>query len=518
MTQNRVQQGRPTGGQFAANRRTESDIDLSGEAAPAQPVIIADLVEVSPATQRVLDAIESAGGQPIIVGGSVRDALIAESEGTTKQSPKDIDVEVYGSDTDQLLGALRRIGHASEVGQSFGVIKATVDGEEFDVSLPRRDVKVGDGHRGFEVQVDDTMSYAEAFGRRDFTINAIGWNPATGEVIDPHGGLADIQSRTLRHTSDAFDEDPERVLRGVRFAGRLGYELAPETIERCRALSGEFDKLPTERVWKEWNKIALEAQTPSASLTALHQVDWERHFPELAVVRDVPQDPRWHPEGTVDVHTGQVADVAAAIAVRDGLDDEQRTVLMFASMFHDIGKATHTQHQPPSDEYPDGRITSHGHAAAGANEVRSLLKRMGAPIRIVDQVAPIVREHMCTSAVGDREPTETDVRRLIRRLDADGRGTTIEQWARVCEADRGGRGTASGPSDAAKWVAIAHAIPPERPVLTPLLTGDHLIAAGLKPGPDFRPIMDDAIQAQDAGEITDEASAVQWLRRRLDAS
>lgn len=501
--------GIPVGGQFAAGVHEENPLDLAGPAEDPDAVD-RDLIQLSPACSQVLEAIRQAAGRPLIVGGSVRDALMARDTGDAI-APKDIDIEVYGARPEDLLRELSAVGWASEVGMAFGVIKATVDGEDFDVSLPRRDSRTGDGHRGFDVEVDHGMTPAEASARRDFTVNSMGWDPATGEIVDPHGGLDDLHAGVLRHTSDAFDEDPLRALRGVQFAGRFGFELAPETIERCRGLSERFGELSTERVAQEWRKIAARADRPSASLAALHAIGWERHFPELAAIRDVPQDAHWHPEGSVSEHTAQAADAAAAIAKRDGLSETDREVLVLAAMLHDTGKATHTQ------IHDDGRITSHGHDVAGDHASRSFLARIGIPARIADQVGPIVREHMVTASIGKREPNATDVRRLIRRLDDNGKGATIEQWARVCEADRGGRGEASGPTEAWKWVQIARTLPADRPVLKPILTGDHLIAAGMRPGPQFRPILDAAIDAQDAGKITDDDTARRWLAGRLGA-
>lgn len=410
----RLASGVSGGGRFAVEPRSESGLALTDTQAgalsnpAAGPVRCSNcgqfraraaahrcpapnLVPLSPAAQQILAACRAAGGRPLIVGGSVRDALLAAHRGQVVH-PKDVDVEVYGADAADLIPALGQVGTVNEVGVSFGVLTVRCGEEDFDVSLPRVDSKVSGGHRGFDVRVDHDLDEVDAFGRRDFTLNAMGWDPTTDELVDPYGGLADLEAGVLRHTTDAFDEDPLRVLRGVQFAGRFGFTLVPETVARCRALTGSFAQLSSDPVWGEWSKIATKARWPSKSLEALHETGWEQHFPELVAVRDVPQDPAWHPEGAVHVHLGLSADAAAQVAEDAGLDDEQRTIAVLGAMLHDLGKSTHTRDED------DGRITSRGHAEAGEQPVRSFLKRIGAPERFAPMIVPIVREHMCVAA------------------------------------------------------------------------------------------------------------------------
>ena len=379
---------------------------------------------------------------------------------------------------------------------------------------PGVDSKTGDGHRGFDVRVDHALDEVEAFGRRDFTLNAMGWDSTTSELVDPYGGLSDLDAGVLRHTTDAFDEDPLRVLRAVQFAGRFGFDVDPDTAEKCRNLAGSFAELPSDRVWGEFSKIATKARWPSKSLIALHQTGWEQHFPELAAVRDVPQDPIWHPEGPVHIHLGLSADSAAHAAETAGLDDEQRTIAVLGAMLHDLGKATSTQ--LPTD--PGGRITSRGHDDAGEAPVRSFLKRIGAPERFAPMIVPIVKEHMCVAATD--KPTPPAVRRLARRLAGPGgHGPTLTQWAAVVAADHAGRGSGSHASPADAWLQLAGTLGEVERPRPGLLTGTHLIAAGMRPGPQFRPLLaaavDAAVDAQDNGEFDDEAGALRWFAIRL---
>lgn len=453
------------------------------------------LLDLSPATRSVLAAITAAGGRPYLSGGSVRDALM-RSDGR----PRDVDIEVFGLDVDALVSALRTVGSVDEVGRSFAVLKITRDGEDFDVSLPRTEVKSGPGHNGFTVVADPHIAPQTAAARRDFTMNALMYDPATGTVLDFFGGVADLHAGVLRHSSAAFAEDPLRVLRGAQFAARFGFAVAPETAVLARSLAPSYAELPPERVWGEWRKIGEQGVHVSAALVALQVCGWLEHFPELARLAGVPQDPRWHPEGDVLVHSGLAADAAAQLADDAGLTGDDRTVVVLGALVHDLGKATHTQ------VHPDGRIISHGHAEAGVAPVEDLFGRIGAPAALVARITPIVREHMvATGTVG--MPSRPAVRRLARRLAP----ATMIEWSLVCGGDHGGRGSGSGANPALPWLAVAASGGVMHEPRKLLLRGDDLIALGLTPGPRFGPVMAAALEAQDDEEFDDHAGAVAWL-------
>ena len=170
------------------------------------------MIRLTPALEKLIRTIQSSGGRPIIVGGSVRDALLG-------LPAKDIDIEVYGLPTEVLEQQLQTIGSVHAVGRAFGVLKVTVEANEgnetFDVGLPRKENKEGRGHRGFLVTPDPNLSFAEASLRRDFTINAMGYDPIENQLLDPHQGQKDLEQRLLKHVSPAFSEDPLRVLRAA---------------------------------------------------------------------------------------------------------------------------------------------------------------------------------------------------------------------------------------------------------------------------------------------------------------
>ena len=460
-------------------------------------MVRADLIELTPELGVVLERLLRVGGRPMIVGGSVRDALVGVVS-------KDIDIECYAISYDVLAETLAEVGRVDLVGASFGVLKYWAGDLDVDISLPRRDNKNGVGHRDFEIEVDHTLSFVEASARRDFTINAIGWNPATGELLDPHSGQSDLDARVLRHVSDAFGEDPLRVLRGVQLAGRFDMTFATETAELCRSMFDTFDHLPVERVWGEWEKFGSRAVRPSRSLQAMRDCGWLEHHRDLIAIEGVPQDARWHPEGSVDAHTAEAVDAAARWCDERGVIAEDRALTVLATLVHDLGKATHTQFQL------DGRITSYGHAGAGVEPARRFLTEIGAPRSLIAKAETIVREHMCV-ACAPESVTPSAVRKLARRLAP----ASLEEWARVVEADHLGRGAASKAGITDRWLQLGREAGVHNEVPKPWLKGEMLIALGLQPGPLFAQIINASRTAQDEGLVHDPESAIAWVSTYL---
>ncbi|MBK8188944.1 MAG: HD domain-containing protein [Vampirovibrionales bacterium] len=439
--------------------------------------------------ETIREEIESAGGRAYMVGGSVRDMLCGHIY-------KDIDTEVYGMSADALVGVLGRFGEVNTVGASFGVIKLRAGGEEFDFSLPRRDSRVGVGHRGFMVEVDHTMTVSEAARRRDFTINAISVDRA-GCIIDPYGGVDDLRARRLRHTSEAFAEDPLRVLRGFQFAGRMRLTVTRPTAALCRSLIREYPTLARERVWGEWEKWASKSETPSLGLEFLVSTGWVALYPEIAAMLRVPQDQEWHPEGSVYLHTKHVVDAAMAIARREGLSAERRATLVFAALCHDMGKPATTQRSETS-----GRWVAPGHAEAGVEPARRFMESIGAPRAMIEEVAELVAFHM-------RHIGFTGGR-AARRLAATMKATTPYMLGLIMEADHSGRpwtGEFIMPADGAAFVAEMDAA---MTAVQPILMGRHLIAVGMRPGPAMGRVLRMVHEAQVEGEVAsfDQALAM----------
>ena len=431
-----------------------------------------------------------------LVGGGVRDGLLGAPL-------KDFDLEVFGVNYEQLTTALAPRGRVDLVGRSFGVIKLTTrGGHTYDFSIPRRDSKTAPGHKGFKITFDPDITLQEAAARRDFTINAMMFDPRTGEVIDFFGGRADLENRVLRHTSAAFVEDPLRVLRGMQFAARFDLRAAPETIALCRQIKSTYAELAVERVREEWFKWAEKSTAPSAGLRFLAETEWIEHFPEVNALRGTPQDPEWHPEGDVFTHTCHCGDALVKLPAWQQSDAETKIVLALAVLAHDFAKPLTT-----TRAIKDGRerIVSPGHEEAGGPLAESFLTRINAPRAVGQRVVPLVTNHLAhLQAVTDRS-----VRRLARRLAPE----TIENLSIVITADQFGRPPrpAVVSENLLALLAKAAELKLKDSAPKPIFQGRHLIELGMKPGPEFGAIVEAAFEAQLEGKFADLDGARRWL-------
>ncbi len=452
---------------------------------------------------RVLEAVRTAGS-PRLVGGCVRDWLAG-------LEPNDFDVEVGGLTFDRLQALLAPFGATDIVGRSFGVIKLRLASGDYDFSLPRRESKTGAGHRGFAITPEPSLTEAEAAARRDFTVNAIAYDPFTGRVIDPLNGVADLKARVLRHTGPAFAEDPLRVLRAFQFAARFDFTVAPETIALCRAMVPTYAELPVERIWGEWDKWAVKSTRPSRGLGVLKETGWLGHFPELAALDGCPQEPEWHPEGDVYVHTGHCLDALVSNPDWQAAPAAKRRLLTFAVLTHDFGKPATTARIERRGVL---RWTSLGHEAAGLEPARQFLTRIGATADLADHVGPLVQNHHAHHHGRDGIFTDTQVRRLAKRLAP----ATIDDICTVMIADSRGRPPLHSPDTLAYIERLrkrAHDLALQHSSPRPLILGRHLVKRGITPGPTFRTILDAAFEAQLDGVFTDEAAGEAWLQNHL---
>jgi len=462
-------------------------------------------MKLPPPLLAALSALRTAGGRPRLVGGCVRDWLLGFE-------PKDFDIEVYGLDYEAIGRALAPFGPTDLVGRSFGVLKVRLAGTEYDFSLPRRESKTGAGHRGFAIEPDPNLTEAEAAARRDFTLNAIAYDPLDDHILDFHGGVDDLKKKLLRHTGPAFVEDPLRVLRAFQLAARFEFTLAPETAALCRSISETYRELPVERVWGEWDKWATKAVKPSQGLRVLKQSGWLRHYPEIAALDGLPQEPEWHPEGDVFVHTGHCLDALVGLpAWRDGTPN-QRRILSLSVLAHDFGKATTTKQAKKRGQL---RWVSPEHEAAGGPFAETFLQRIGAPLELIGHVRPLVVNHLLHHH-GPAEFRDTTVRRLARKLAP----ATIDDLIAVMLSDHLGRPPLVPQETvqriehlraAAQRLVLEHAAP------KPIVLGRHLIALGLAPGPQFTPALDAAFESQLDGAFNDEAGGLEWMRNYLRA-
>ncbi len=447
----------------------------------------------SPAWQTVLEICRRAdvhGGRAHLVGGSVRDRLIGHQV-------HDFDLEVFGLDGEALERMLAKFTEVDPVGRSFGVLK--VKHLPIDIALPRRERKVGTGHRGFETLADPEMSPEDAAARRDFTINAIAWDPLRDRLIDPWGGARDLDRGILRHTSERFAEDPLRVLRGMQFIARFELSPAPETVQLARTMG--LEGLAPERIFEEWRKYFLEGRAMSRGLWFLRSTGWIQYFPEIAALIDCPQDPIWHPEGSVFRHTGFVLDAFAADRI--ALPHEDLRVGL-ACLCHDFGK-------PATTRLEGGRWRSRHHDSFGVHPTQSFLRRMTNQEDLIADVCDLVADHLRPRQLWEVKAGDAAIRRLARRI---GR---IDRLVRVARADSSGRPPLP-PDDgeAADWLlAKAQRLELEASAPQPLVLGRHLIARGLAPGPHFGPMLDAAFEAQLDGTFDDERGALAWLDQYL---
>jgi tRNA nucleotidyltransferase (CCA-adding enzyme) len=446
---------------------------------------------------RIAEAVRKTGGRALIVGGWVRDRLMGRES-------KDVDIEVFGVAAGPLRSLLESFGRVETVGESFQVYKSG----EIDVSLPRRESKSGRGHRGFDIAGDPSMTVAEAARRRDFTINAIAWDPLNDEYLDPYGGRHDIDRRILRVVDPAtFGDDTLRVLRAVQFAARLEFTLDETARELCRrtTLAG-LDDLPAERIWGEVEKLLL-APRPSIGLALAMELGVVRSlFPELQALSGCPQEPEWHPEGDVWVHTLQVVDRARQRI--DDLDRPRQLAVMLGAVCHDLGK-------PATTAVIDGRIRSMDHEEQGVPPAQALLDRLnvhsfdGYDVR--QQVIGLVAQHLKPGAwfkVRD-EVGDGAFRRLAQRVD-------LELLYRLAKSDCEGREPGRFDCTAMDWfLERARALGVEHRAPAPILLGRHLLALGLEPGPRVGQILKAVYDQQLDGRVTSLEAAVAAARELL---
>ncbi|HVR36201.1 MAG TPA: polynucleotide adenylyltransferase [Methylomirabilota bacterium] len=434
-----------------------------------------------------------------LVGGCVRDALL-------RLPLKDIDVEVFGLGYDELARVLSRHGRTDLVGRSFGVVKFLApDGATIDFTIARRDSKTTAGHKGFQVTLDPDLTPREAASRRDFTINSMMWDPRTGELIDFFNGADDLKRRILRHTSEAFVEDPLRVLRGMQFAGRFNLDAAPETLELCRRIHQTHDELAGDRVREEWLKWAARSARPSKGLHFLRDSGWIRHYPEIHALIDTPQDPEWHPEGDVFTHTCHCCDALAGLPDWQAADEESRGIHMLAVLAHDFGKPATTQRILRDNQW---RVVSPGHSEAGGELAGRFLERIHAPLHFRERVAPLVIEHLAHL----NPITERSVRRLAKRLEPE----NIDALCLIITADQMGRPPlpAEAPAAVTALKSLAVELKVQTHAAPAILMGRHLLKEGLAPGPRFKRLLDAAYEAQMEGQFNDLEGALRWLREK----
>lgn len=440
----------------------------------------------------------------MLVGGSVRDRLLG-------MESKDFDVEVYGLEPAHLREVLERIGRVNAVGEHFSVYKIvfyrharirnndstnqsliaeTLPEERFeiDVSLPRRESKSGRGHRGFVIEGDPSMSFEDAARRRDFTINAILYDPLTDETIDPFGGEQDLKRRTLKVVSaDTFVEDSLRVLRAVQLAARFEMTIEAGTGELCRAI--DLSDLPRERIWGEIEKLLTLADHPSIGLSAALELGvLDKLFPQIQAlaayrIKDGADDAFQHTKLALDVAATEAGD----------LSKPKRIAVMLATLCHDLGGIASTlsgDDRRSQVEQTRSVLNTLGLYGVGGYDVRA-------------EVLSLVREQLKPREFYQlREKSKDgDFRRLAQRVD-------IDLLYRVVKSCVVARGRASSTMAADWFIERARALGVEHGPPAPLLQGRDLIEAGYEPGPQMGRLLREVYELQLDGKVTTAAEAL----------
>ena len=412
--------------------------------------------------QEIAEKAQEAGGRVYFVGGCVRDKLL-------NKEIKDLDIEVHGVSPDTLYHILEEVGEPLSFGDSFGVY--ALRGYSIDIAMPRKETATGRGHRDFDVFVDPFLGIEGAARRRDFTVNAIMEDVLTGQILDPYHGREDLDKKILRHVDDrSFAEDPLRVLRGAQFASRFEFAIAEETKKLCRSI--DLSPLTKERVEGEMKKALVQGIRPSVFFESLREMDqlsvW---FPELLDLIGLEQDPLYHPEGDVWIHSMQVLD--HSVPYREEVSDPYLFALL--CLTHDFGKTVTTS-------VKNGRIHAYDHENKGVPIVRRFLERLTSNNAVTRYVLNMVPLHMKPNAMAFSKSPVKSTNRLFDEAIAP----KDLVYFSMCDRCRIIEGQEfHGDSD---FLFERYEIY-EETMAQPYVTGQDLIDSGLTPGEDFKDIL-----------------------------
>ena len=431
---------------------------LGRERYPTAEVIAIDL-PVTPKVQEVINKFAAVGMSARPAGGCVRDNLIG------KQA-KDVDLEVYGGNETKLRNVMSSFGHYEEVGKAFGVFKLAVEGEEepLDISMPRKDSKSGEGHKGIEVEINSNMDPRIACQRRDLTFNAMLHDTELGVTVDYYGGRRDLEEGRIRHVDDSFRDDPLRPMRAVRFAAVYDGKLEPETAEICRSLKSEFKTLPEERIQTEWNKIVV-GKAPDAGIRALCDMQWDEFTPEIAR----------NPEAI-----SNSARSATVTANDENLKGEERAQHVYSGIC----------------------------STMGAEGAKNFMRSIGEKRMRVDLTRKVVNVVAEQNVHQENEISDPQVRALARRLQP----ASIVEWSRHQKT--------LGSDNAQSWMTRAQYLGVEREPEKRWIEGRDILSKipeGMKPGPWTGKMVQDAALAQENGVFRDHNGAQEWIMSNLRA-
>lgn len=437
------------------------------------------IVETIETAVDVVERLQQAGYQAVFAGGCVRDMLIGVV-------PKDIDIATSAT-PDQVEALFEK---TVAVGKSFGVIRVQYDGEEFEVATFRKDSKESDGRRPDSVEFS---SMEEDAKRRDLTINALFFDPIADKIFDFVGGQADLKARHIRfvgNPQERIDEDKLRMLRVVRFASRGGWVLGQETAAAVARNADQITQVSQERIADELTKI-LTQKTAHIGFEMLEKFRlWDYTVPAVHLLVGSTQDAKWHPEGDVFQHTKLMLKNAGELLV-------DNKVLAWGIVLHDIGK-------PQTWKNDSGRITNHGHAEMGAHMAREILNNLRFDGETINNVVELVENHM--KFFGVKEMKQSTRMKMI----------ASKNFPNMLELHRIDCASSNGNLESYEFIkhvqesTPATQIKPER-----LVNGNDLIALGLKPGVEFKRILEACADEQREGRVTDQAQALAFVKSQI---
>lgn len=433
------------------------------------------VVSEYPLVKNIVNDIHAQGGVSYLVGGAVRDYFL-------EVSVKDLDIEVHKLPLATLEKILQKYGHVNHVGKAYGVLR--LEHSDSDWSLPRTDAS----GRKPDVVVDPWMDVKQAFERRDLTMNAMGINMITGELVDPFRGLQDMKNKILRAPNPAlFVEDPLRFYRVMQFVARFSMHPDAALNELCHSM--DISQVSRERIETEFKKLLLQSKKPSQALVWLDAIGrLQEVLPELYATKGVIQELKWHPEGDVFEHTMQAFDAAAALTYES---EHEKLVIMYAVLCHDLGKVVTT-------ELKDGKIRSPGHAQAGVPLTKKLLRHIMNNKDIISAVCKLVEAHMYPGQFIAAHATLGAYKRLAYKLAPD---VTLAMLAKVVLADRQGRNPVrgepltSGDPEVILFLEKATQAHVLTEVEKPILQGRDLMPE-IQPGPEMGRLVKEAYALQ----------------------
>ncbi|MEI6079644.1 MAG: CCA tRNA nucleotidyltransferase [bacterium] len=428
----------------------------------------------------IVDKLKQHGHVAFFVGGCIRDVLMGIK-------PHEIDITT--SATPEIIKSIFEKVYL--VGEKFGVCVVSVDGEEFQIATFRKDAPYKDGRHPTYVTFSNPKEDAM---RRDFTINALFWEPIDSKLYDYVGGLDDLHDAVIRAVGDPlerFEEDRLRIIRCARFISQLNFAVDRPTYEAMFKIKDPLKGISAERIRDEIEKI-LMTQHPSIAITVLDEIGvLKKVLPELCAMRHVPQPPNYHPEGDVWNHTMLAIDIAA----KDIADKD--IALMWAVLLHDVGKpSTITM---PKDK--DDRIRFNGHDVEGQRLAREILSRLRVPNKVIDDVAYMIKDHI---RIGKAQEIRKGRLKMIMAQDAFKNEMSLN-YADVMASHK----------DLTIWNFLKKEyaeFEKEKQLPEAIVNGDFLIKIGYKPSPAFSEIIDKAYEAQLEGEFSDEEAAKKFVK------